>query len=170
MMIIGITVLVIAAVCGAAVFVTRAARQAERQKYYDAAYKILKEECLDNAIRNRNGSMQNTRKIMLYLKWKDTEKHGYVFDPEKAVWIGRDPQTSNICIREGTVSSRHCVLYLYQGTVYLEDLQSGNGTWIRQGFRTRRVQEPCPVFSGDRIMAGSLVIRVTLFEFDTAYM
>ena len=169
-MIIGITVMIIAAVCGAVIFITRAARQAERQKYYDAAYRILKEECLDNAIRNQDKRMQNARKVMLYLKWKDMEKHGYVFDPEKPVWIGRDPQTSNICIREGTVSSRHCVLYLYQGTVYLEDLHSRNGTQIRQGIRTRHVQEPCPVISGDRIIVGSLVIRVILFEFDTAYI
>ena len=82
-MIIGITVMIIAAVCGAVIFITRAARQAERQKYYDAAYRILKEECLDNAIRNQDKRMQNARKVMLYLKWKDTEKHGYVFDPEK---------------------------------------------------------------------------------------
>lgn len=170
MMIIGITAFIIVSVCGAAICIIRAAEQAERQKYYDAAYKILKEECLDNAIKNRNSKMQDARKLMVYLKWKDTERQGYVFDPADGVWIGRDAQTNNICIREGDISLRHCVLYLYQGTVYLEDLHSRNGTRIRRGIRTRRVQEPCPVFSGDRIMVGDMVIRVTLFKFDTAYM
>lgn len=170
MVLIGIIVVIIISVCGAAFYIFRAVRQTEKEKYYDAAYRILKEKSLDDSIRIQSSRMQKGRKLMLYLKWKDTEKHGYVFDPEQPVWIGRDPETSSICIREGEISSKHCVLYFYQGAVYLEDLHSRNGTWLRQGNRTRRVEGPCPVYSGDRIMAGSLIIRVILFEVDAAYM
>lgn len=158
------------AVISVAAYIIHVNKKAERQKYYDAAYKVIKEDCLNNAIRNQNRKIQNGQKLMLYLKWKDSEKQGYVFDPEKPIWIGREPGSNDICIREEIVSSQHCMLFLYQGEVFLRDMNSRNGTWIRRGLRRRQVQEAEPVFSGDKIIVGSLAIRVIIFTFDMAYV
>ena len=169
-MLAGIIVVIGIAVIGVVIYVLHANAKAERQKYYDAAYKVIKEECLNNAIRNQNEKIRNGQKLMLYLKWKDSEKQGYVFDPEKPVRIGRSPENSEICIREETVSSQHCILYLYQGGLYLQDMNSRNGTWLKLGLKKRLVQGVVPVFSGDKIIVGSLAIKVTIFTFDMAYV
>lgn len=169
-MLIGIIVIIGIAVISVVAYVLHANRKAEKQKYYDAAYKVIKEECLNNAIRNRNEKIQSGQKLMLYLKWKDSEKQGYVFDPERTIRIGRVPEKNDICIREDTVSSQHCVLYLYQGGIFLKDLNSRNGTWIKQGIRKRQMQGTEPVFSGDSIIVGNLAIKVTIFTFDMAYV
>lgn len=169
-MLVGIILVIGFAAIGVAVYVILANRKAERQKYYDAAYKVIKEGCLNNAIRNQNEKIQNGQKLMLYLKWKDSERQGYVFDPEKPIRIGRTPGMNDICIREETVSSEHCILFLYQGDIFLQDLNSRNGTWIRKGLRKHLAEGAEPVVSGDRIMVGSLVIRITIFTFDMAYV
>ena len=169
-MLIGVIAAISLAAVGVAVYVVHSGKKAEKQKYYDAAYKVLKEECLDLAIRNQNERMRAEQKLMLYLKWKDSEKQGYVFDPEKPVRIGRSPEQNDICIREGTVSSQHCVLFLYQGGLYLQDLNSRNGTLLKQGFSRHLVNGTEQVFSGDRIIVGSMTFQVTLFLFDMAYM
>lgn len=169
-MLIGVIVFIGIAAVGVSAYAMYANEKAERQKYYDAAYKIIKENCLNNAIRNQSEKIQQGQKQMLYLKWKDPEKQGYVFDPEKPVRIGRSPEKNEICIREETVSSRHCVLYLYQGGLFLQDLNSSNGTWIKRGLSKRRIQGIEPVFSGDKIIVGSLSVKVTIFMFDMAYI
>ncbi len=169
-MLIGIIVVICIAVTGVTAYALAANRKAEKQKYYDAAYKVIKENCLNNAIRNQNEKMQNGQKIMLYLKWKDNEKQGYVFDPARTVRIGRSPEGNDICIREETVSSRHCVLFLYQGQLFLQDFHSRNGTWLKSGFTRRLVQGTEPVFSGDKVIVGDLSIRVTIFTFNMAYV
>lgn len=170
MMLIGIIVVIGIAVVSVIAYVLHANRKAERQKYYDAAYKVIKEECLDNAIRNENAKIESGQRLMIYLKWKDSEKQGYVFDPAKPIRIGRSPEKNEICIREETVSSRHCMLYLYQGQLFLQDINSRNGTWLKQGLRKQLVQGAEPVFSGDKIIVGNLAIKVTVFIFDMAYV
>lgn len=169
-MLIGIIIVIVIAVINVVIYVIQANKKAERQKYYDAAYKVIKEGCLNNAIRNHSETLQNRQKQMIYLKWKDGEKQGYVFDSEKPIWIGRNPEDNDICIREGAVSSRHCVLYLYQGNIFLKDLNSRNGTWIKQGMTKQQVQGVNQVFSGDKIIVGDLTIKVTIFIFDMAYV
>lgn len=170
MMFIGMIIFIAAAFCAGTICVLRAVRQMERQKCYDAAYRILKEECLDRAIRSSGCKVQGGQKIMLYLKWKDSEKQGYVFDLENPVFIGRDLEANQICVREETVSARHCVFYLYQGTVYLGDLHSRNGTWLRRGFRKQQVSGACPVVSGDRLLIGGISVTAAIFAFDMTYM
>lgn len=169
-MLIGIIIVIFIAVTNVIIYVIHANKKAEKQKYYDAAYKIIKESCLNNAIRNQSEKQQNQQKYMLYLKWKDHEKQGYVFDPEKPVWIGRNPEVNDICIRENAVSSQHCVLFLHDERIFVKDLNSRNGTWIKRGLSMQQITGTTTVFSGDRILVGNLKIEVTVFVFDMAYM
>ncbi len=145
-------------------------RKAEMQKYYDAAYKMIKEVCLSNALKNQKPRENNEQKVMIYLKWKEREKQGYVFDPQQGVRIGRTPGKNEICIREQRVSGRHCVIYLTEGRLAVQDLDSANGTWIRRGLRKHRIQGPEYLFTGDQIIVGSLRLKVTIFTFDMAYI
>lgn len=169
-MLVGIILVICVAIIGTIIFAVRASEKAEKQKYYDAAYKILKEECLNQAICNNGQVAEAGEKLMIYLKWKDYEQQGYVFDPDKPVRIGRDPEQNDICIRDNTVSFNHCMLFSYEGGLYLKDLNSSNGTWLKRGLFSQLVTGVVLVLSGDKITVGGLTMRVTVFEFDMSYM
>lgn len=169
-MLVGIILGICTAVIGVIAFVLRAGKKAEQHRYYDAAYRMIKEDCLNDAICNKGQKSRREEKLMVYLKWKDYERQGYVFDPGKGVRIGRDPDKNDICIREATVSSRHCMLFLHQGSVYLKDIHSSNGTLLKRGLTSVPVQGTVGILSGDKIIVGGLAIRVTLFKFDMTYM
>lgn len=169
-MFIGVAAGIAAAVCTVIVYIVWSSRRAEQQKYYDAAYKMIKENCLNQAIRSKYVQQYDGQKVMVYLKWKDRQKQGFVFDPEGGVRIGRTPEENEICIKESTVSAQHCVLYLTEGRVAVQDFQSANGTWIKRGLRKYPVRGAELVFSGDKILVGSLKIKVTIFTFDMAYL
>lgn len=142
----------------------------ETMKYYQAAYKIIKEDLLDRAIANRQPDLYMGQKVMLCLEWKDVSREGYVFDPEPGISIGRQAEGNEICIREISVSSRHCRICLVEGQPVVEDLNSSNGTWIKRGFRKRAVTAVEPVFTGDILVIGTVRMKVTLFYFDMAAM
>lgn len=167
---IGVITAVLLAGTGAVVYVVQSSRKAEMQKYYDAAYKMIKENCLNNAIRNQGIRKLGGQKIMVYLKWKDRQKQGFVFDPEMGIRIGRSPGENEICIREAAVSASHCVLFVSQGRLAVQDMHSANGTWIRRGFGRRAVERAEYLLSGDTLIIGTLKIKVTVFTFDMAYI
>lgn len=161
--------IVAAAAAGIIVYVIVNFQKAEKQKYYVAAEKIIKENCLDNAIRNRRTEITGGRKLMVCLKWKKGKKQGFVFDPEQRIRIGRDPG-NDICIREREVSSQHCEIYLYDGRPAIQDLRSANGTWVFRGLRKHPVQGAEYLYAGDSILVGSLKIKITIFWFDMSYL
>lgn len=161
---------VLAAACSAAIYIYRCSRNAEIKKYYDAAFRLIKEGCLNQAISSQSRQQYSGQKIMLYLKWKDSEKRGFVFDPERGVRIGRSPEENELCIPDEEVSGKHCVIFLSQGQLYVQDMNSANGTWLKQGISKRPVLQAEPVFSGDRLMIGKYKIQVTVFSFDMAYI
>ena len=67
--------------------------------------------------------------------------------------IGR-AEDADINILEGSLSRRHCCLERRKGVVYLEDLQSSNGTFVN-GRRIQRRQ----LHDGDRIRFGTMEFR-----------
>lgn len=158
------------AVCCAAVYILINCRKAEMQKYYEAAYKMIKEVCLANALKNQAPRESVGQKIMVYLKWKDKKKQGYVFDPQQGIRIGRTPGMNEICIREQMVSGQHCVLYISENRLAVQDLNSANGTWICRGLKKHPVRGAEYLFTGDKLMVGGLKITVTIFTFDMAYI
>lgn len=169
-MLIGIIIGLGAAVCMVILYMVRNQKLTEVQKYYDAAHKILKEECLNNAIKNKSGSVCGGKKIMFYLSWKDDGKQGFVFNPEQGVRIGRIPEENEICVREETVSAHQCILYLASGRPAIQDCDSANGTWIKRGIFKHLVLEAEHLYSGDCIIVGSMKIKVKIFLFDMAYI
>jgi pSer/pThr/pTyr-binding forkhead associated (FHA) protein len=53
------------------------------------------------------------------------------------------------------VSRFHCRFTLKDGEIYLEDLQSANGTFVNR----KRITEPTPVRHGDEISLGPMLFR-----------
>lgn len=137
----------------------------ETEKYYQAAYKIIKEDLLDQAITNSRPRAYSGQKVMICLKWKGS-KEGYVFDPEKGVRIGRQVEGNELCIREIRVSSFHCRIFLMEGQPVVQDLNSSNGTWIKRGLSKKEVTEVSPIFTGDTLIIGSVKLKIILFCFD----
>ncbi len=145
-------------------------RKKEQKKYYEAAYRMVKEVSLTKALRHYTPTGVREQKIMVYLKWKDTEKRGYVFAPENGIRIGRTPEANEVCIRNDSVSGSHCVLYLSNNRLAIQDLNSVNGTWIQRGFKKHEVQQMEYVCDGDILLLGGYKIKITIFTFDMAYM
>ncbi len=151
---------------GVILYVLKSADEAKKYKYYDAAYKMIKENCLNEALKNKPLREMGGRRIMVYLEWKDQEAYGFVFDPAYGIRIGRDPNKNEICIRQNIISSSHCKLYLANGGLAIQDYGSINGTFVRHGLWKHRVNGSEYLYSGDRILVGNLKIKVTIFTFD----
>lgn len=153
-------------ICGVILFVMKSANDAKKYKYYDAAYKMIKENCLNEALKNHPLREMEGQRLMVYLEWKDNESYGYVFDPAYGIRVGRDPNKNEICIRENIVSSSHCKLYLTEGGLAIQDYGSINGTYVKHVFWKHRVNGSEYLYSGDGILVGNMKIKVTIFTFD----
>ncbi len=154
-------------------------KKSERQKYYVAAGNILREEFLNYALQNtispeHNIAEPKTAKMMIYLKSKcGGKKNRFVFDPEKPINIGRGSNNINIYINDMSVSQNHCRIYSQGNSIFLQDVDSANGTVLERGpfkryFLSNRNQ--IELKSKDKIIISSNEFRVTIFYFDLATM
>lgn len=153
-------------ICGVILYVIKSANDAKKYKYYNAAYKMIKENCLNQALKKNPLQETGGQRILVYLEWKDKDSDGFVFDPTYGIHIGRDPEKNEICIRENIISSSHCKLYLTEGGLAIQDYGSINGTYIKHVFWKHRVNGSEYLYSGDRILVGDMEIKVTIFTFD----
>lgn len=151
----------------------------EKIKYYTAAGNTLREDFLNYSLQNHSGEtadirVPRTSKMMIYLKANSKgKKVQLVFDPEREINIGRDKFSSNIYINDPTVSQKHCCIYSIDDRVYLKDLYSANGTYIKRGIRNRYhivEGESIELQNKDTIIVGSNEFKVTLFFYDMSAM
>lgn len=145
--------------------------QSEEKKYYEAAYRMVKEDYLTSSLKksdsSANGYVVNLK--MVYLKLCSWPKQGYVFNPEKAITIGRDKMTNAICIPYPTISLNHCKIILYKGEIYLQDMNSSNGTIVQKGMKKYYISsgESIMLDNKDKIILGETILRIVIFEFQT---
>ena len=157
------------------VCVKRYSSNKETMKYYEAAGQMLKEEYLNYSLKNpylqpKHPSMQNPRKIMLYIKLAKTkEKDGFVFDPKDAVVFGRQKEKVSICVNEAAVSSQHCMVYLGGDAVLAEDMGSRNGTGLIRKRKEYALSYGSPVVLMDKdiLHIGSKYFQIRIFYYDT---
>lgn len=153
-------------------------RNAEKQKYYSAAANIVKEDLLNYSIQNRmiHNSVQPTEaRLMLYLKTIDANnKYSYVFDPAKIIRIGRKKinDKNTICLNDIKVSHEHCAIYTDGYKVYLQDMNSLNGSIVKRGFRKYMLNggNVMEIKSKDKLYIGSVIFQVTIFYYDSLTM
>lgn len=149
--------------------------KSERQKYYAAAGNILREEFLNYSLQNTVSpkssiSEPSASKYMLYLKSKSSgKKTQFVFDPEKEIVIGRDNARCTIYINEAEISQIHSRIYSSGGRVFLQDMNSSNGTYVKRGLLKKyelRGGNQIELRTGDKIIIGACVFNVCLFYYD----
>ncbi|MGM9552656.1 MAG: FHA domain-containing protein [Clostridia bacterium] len=75
------------------------------------------------------------------------------YELEKDNTIGRS-KSCNICIDDTALSSKHCRIYQAEGTFFIEDLDSANGTLLNGEAVSDEVVE---LIDGDKISIGSLM-------------
>lgn len=150
-------------------------KKTAQQNYHVAAGNILREEFLNYSLQNTispDGKMNEPRsaKMMVYLKSKSSGKKAqFVFDPERGIKFGRDSINSNIFINDPAVSQYHCRIYTYNDCVFLQDMNSSNGTFVRRGaFKNYAIynRNQIALKTGDKIVVGSCLFEVCLFYYD----
>lgn len=154
-------------------------KKIESLKYYAAAQSMLREDFLNYSLQNHmlsegNLPIPNGRKTMVFIKAKGVrEKFQFVFDPEKTILIGRDKENSNIYLNDIAVSQTHCRIFSENDVIYLQDMNSINGTVIKRNFLKRyNVHSGCTIMlkNNDRVIAGSCEFKIVLFYFDMSTM
>ena len=82
-----------------------------------------------------------------------TGEHPAIEIADRALVLGRS-SSCDIPIADPTMSRRHVNIWLREGRVWVEDLGSGNGTWIND----QRIAEPTALEAGDRLRLGQNVV------------
>ncbi len=142
-------------------------RQSEMKKYYIAARRIIQEELLNDALQNAEcaGNEFTSHRKMICLRPVPGKNKGYVFDPSRGVHIGRSSADNEICLQDKTVSGKHCILYTDGADLWLQDLDSANGTLLKHGFGKARclMGEQRIVADGDKIYVGGTCFCLRIF-------
>lgn len=155
---------VIAAVCFL-VFGNSDSRQSK--KLNDAAARLMKEEYLSSVLAGRQEQFaQSQTKLLIRLTWNENGKQDYVVDPELGICFGRDQAKNQVIIDYDKVSAVHCRILLSQNRLYIQDMNSSNGTFMIRGGKLYRVQPMAELADGDIIQIGDIQFKIHPFYFD----
>lgn len=151
-----------------ALFFWQRQRREVWKKYRKAARRIIREEYLDASIGKTEYETGHpvSRKRMVALEIKGDKRKGYVFDPEREIRIGRSLESSDLCLPDPMVSSHNSRIFLWEGQVCIQDMDSANGTVVQQGFRFQRTLRGETEILSDksRILVGNTCIRIRIFS------
>lgn len=75
--------------------------------------------------------------------------------PERDVTLGRDPEC-DICVPDPDVSRRHCQFTTREGTLYVTDQQSRNGTFVNDQI----IKTETPLHPGDLLRVGPMLFEL----------
>ena len=109
---------------------------------------IKVEEVQEIQTRKLSGS-----KELVFTKVEDmTKVQVFVISESQSLTIGRskDKNTWGI-IDDQTISSKHCKIYIIEDSVYIDDLNSTNGTYINR----TRIMQPTRINNQDKIQIGA---------------
>jgi hypothetical protein len=100
---------------------------------------------------------RTSRKSKLVLRVAEPEaERGRVYDLPEEVTVGRAPGCG-VRVDDSYTSSIHARMYRRDGTVWVEDLGSTNGTWLNG----QRLSGPAKVDRGDLVQVGGTVFEVS---------
>ncbi len=131
-----------------------------------AAALLLKKKQLDEMIDMNKRQSSAREYLILVISWKEDKKRKYIFDPSTGVSIGRDREENQICIPLDTISQKHCMIFSSGDSIYIQDLNSTNGTFIKRGFKTYRVNGCAPCQDNDTIIVGDIYFKIRTFYMD----
>ena len=145
-------------------------KKKNKEQEIKAAALLLKERQLRNAIdMNKRGSTAREQ-LILVISWKDDKKKKFIFDPAIGVRIGRGREENQICIPLDTVSQKHCMIFSNGGYIYVKDMNSANGTYLKRGLKTYLVRDSLLCRDGDQIIVGGISFKIRTFWIDSAYI
>lgn len=103
----------------------------------------------------------NTNKIIL-TNLSD-EKQMYQCGIVDKVIIGRNPSFCTMVIADGAVSEKHCEIFLRNGKFYIKDLNSSNGTFVKDNMisEMKKISEITEISTGTILKLGKHAYRVT---------
>lgn len=108
----------------------------------------------DEASRLEGGwVLQGPRRLRFVLG--DTE----LAQADIGIVVGREPSLCERPIDDATISKRHCRFSLREGRLYVEDLNSLNGTWLDG--RNLAPFDPAPVDPDKSVTLARLTFTVT---------
>jgi hypothetical protein len=100
-----------------------------------------------------NGGGQQLRLAVL----SPAELQGRSFDLGDQLTVGRSTDCGVCVAEDGFISQLHARFFAQGGKLWVEDLGSTNGTYLN----TRRLTQPAPLRSGDRLQMGRTVFEVS---------
>ena len=175
-MLIGVICILAAIIIAVVIVIFVKARNDEIDNYYSAARNILKEDKLDDFLRNphNGGSRKSEGNIrpMIFLKFRDKSKSRFVFDLSKEIYIGRDKDENQVCVNEAIVSHQHCRIFLNGANVFIQDLNSSNGLEVKRGITSYTLNNGnvMEIFTKDTIKIGTTRMKIVIFYFDATLM
>src|SRR5690606_34494246 len=99
-----------------------------------------------------DGTTHDGRKIRIKINGKALAQNG-----EQV--IGRESSQVDYPLTETEISRRHLRLLLRDGSLYAEDLQSQNGSWLNN--TPMMGGQPMPLASGSVLRLSTIVFQVT---------
>lgn len=152
--------------------ILRSRKRKRLKKMQVAAYEILKEEALNHALKKQFGEndvFRLDKKLMINLEGIDL-KLNYVFNPDKAIIIGR-AKDCTMCLNDPTISSNHCEISMAGSDIIIKDLGAANKAEIKRGYKkyTLRDREIQKLYTKDIIKIGNVSFKVTLFRLDKKF-
>jgi hypothetical protein len=83
------------------------------------------------------------------------ERKGRVYELSDELTVGR-AGGCGVALEDTTVSQLHARIYQRDGTLWVEDLGSTNGTFVNR----QKVSAPVPLRRGDRLQVGTTVMEL----------
>lgn len=136
------------------------------KKMNEASARLLKEEYLSSVLDGSQKSFsEQNMKLLIRLSWNEHGKQEFVVDPAKGIVFGRD-KNNQVIVDYEKVSAEHCRIILNNGRLFLQDMNSLNGTFLIRGRKTYRVQNMTALADGDVIQIGGRKFTINPFYFD----
>ena len=105
---------------------------------------------------DRRPSIRRERKSSHLTVVEPSEHKGRSFGLAEELTVGR-AAGCQVTLDDNFVSQLHARIFVRDGTLYVEDLGSTNGTYLN----TRKVSSPMVMKRGDRLKIGSTVMELT---------
>lgn len=85
------------------------------------------------------------------------QREGATFDLGEEITIGRAPGCGIPLDDDSYISNLHARVFTRDGTVWVEDLGSTNGTFVNE----RRISKATPLHRGDRLQVGRTILETS---------
>ncbi|MDO4413742.1 MAG: FHA domain-containing protein [Erysipelotrichaceae bacterium] len=146
------------------IFRNSSKRKAKRLN--EASARLVKEKYLNKLISGeQNRALTGQKKLLIKLSWNEHGKQEFVVDPSEEICFGRD-EKNQVVVNYEKVSSVHCRILLNRGNLYLQDMNSLNGTFLLRNGKVYRVWNMTALLNGDVIQIGDVQFTVNPFYFD----